>query len=69
MSTFFDFEAVGLLPQFLFTYTMSPAKETFTTKVAKHLNLQLPSNIPSMRRISGLLWALSDPKLGTSIYA
>ncbi|KAF8337456.1 uncharacterized protein EI90DRAFT_3013671 [Cantharellus anzutake] len=60
----FDFETVGLLPQSFVTYTMSPADGSFAAKVAGHLNLPLSPNIPSMGKISELLWILSDPKLG-----
>ncbi len=64
----FDFEEVGLLPQSFVTYTMSPANESFTAKVAEYLNLPPSLNIPSMRRVSGFLWVFSDPTLasGTS---
>jgi len=46
---------ISTLQSFI-TYTMSPADESFATKVAGYLNLPPSQNMPSMRRISGPLW-------------
>jgi len=64
----FDFEAVGLLPQSFVTYTMSRAGESFASKVARYLDLPPSPNVPSMKKLSGLLWVISDSTFGTSTY-
>ena len=60
----FDFDEVGLLPESFASYTVS-STQPFTIEVAKYLDWAHCSNRASMSRISGVLWQLSDPTLGT----